>query len=73
MAQLEYSTLPFGASGPPGVAGPRYYLGTAAPTAGTYNVGDACFNCTPTASGTFVWCCTVAGSPGTWKAVAIGA
>jgi hypothetical protein len=47
--------------------------GTAAPTAGTYAVGDTVYNSAPTAGGVFAWVCTTAGAPGTWKAVAISA
>lgn len=53
----------------------RMYWGTAAPTLstdGTYQVGDVVWNTTPTAGGTAAWLCTVAGTPGTWKAVALG-
>jgi|GEM_PF-6039040 len=40
---------------------------TAAPTTGTWNVGDVSYNRTPTASGNLGWVCTTAGTPGTWK------
>lgn len=46
---------------------------TAAPTTGTWKIGDTVFNDTPTAGGTLCWVCTTAGTPGTWKAVAIAA
>ena len=42
-------------------------LGTAAPTTGTYQVGDIFYNSAPTAGGTIGWVCTTAGNPGTWK------
>jgi len=42
-------------------------LGTAAPTTGTYEVGDILYNSAPTAGGTIGWVCTTAGTPGTWK------
>lgn len=85
MAQNEYSTLPFGAGGIPAnsnsgtsLAAPRWYNGTAVPTAGTYNVGDIVFNATPAASSPFVrmtagWICTTAGTPGTWTAIYVAA
>jgi len=44
--------------------------GTAAPTTGTWVVGDICFNSAPTAGGVPGWVCTAAGTPGTWKAMA---
>ena len=31
------------------------------------DVGDICFNSSPSANGKIGWVCTVAGSPGTWK------
>lgn len=42
-------------------------VGSAAPTAGTYSVGDVVWNTAPAASGTMGWVCTTAGTPGTWK------
>lgn len=75
MAQSEYSFLPFGAVGLPGIAAPRWYYGTAIPTAGTYNVGDTLFNITPGAASAEItrsttgWVCTTAGTPGTWQAI----
>ena len=43
------------------------FTGAAAPTVGTYAVGDACWNTAPTAGGTIGWVCTTVGAPGTWK------
>lgn len=48
-------------------------FGAAAPTVGTAKVGDAVFNTAPAAGGVFAWVCTTAGTPGTWKEVAVGA
>lgn len=45
--------------------------GAAAPTAGTWAVGDRCWNTAPAAAGTPGWVCTAAGTPGTWKAMAV--
>lgn len=42
-------------------------VGSAAPTSGTYSVGDIVWNTAPAASGTVGWVCTTAGTPGTWK------
>jgi len=42
--------------------------GSAAPTTGTWVAGDKVYDSTPTAGGTIGWVCTVAGTPGTWKA-----
>jgi parallel beta-helix repeat protein len=43
------------------------YKGSAAPTTGTYNVGDIFYNSAPTAGGYIGWVCVTAGTPGTWK------
>jgi hypothetical protein len=43
-------------------------MGTAAPVAGTWAVGDRVYNQAPTATGPVGWACTVAGTPGTWVA-----
>jgi len=39
----------------------------AAPTTGTYRVGDIVYNSTPASAGYVGWVCTVAGTPGTWQ------
>lgn len=41
-------------------------FGSAAPTTGTYKVGDIVINNTPVAGAAFAWSCSVAGTPGTW-------
>lgn len=41
--------------------------GTAAPTAGTWRVGDVVYNSAPAGGNAGGWICTVAGTPGTWK------
>ena len=43
----------------------------AAPTSGTWVVGDRVFNSAPAAGGAPGWVCTTAGTPGTWKAQAV--
>lgn len=43
------------------------FSGTAAPTTGTWAVGDKVHNSVPAASGYMGWVCTTAGTPGTWK------
>lgn len=40
---------------------------TAAPTVGTWKVGDKVYDTTPSASGFIGWVCVSAGTPGTWK------
>lgn len=39
----------------------------AAPTDGTWAVGDIAYNTSPITNGIVGWSCTVAGTPGTWK------
>lgn len=41
--------------------------GGAAPTTGTWAVGDRVFDTSPSAGGHIGWVCTTAGTPGTWK------
>ncbi len=48
---------------------PRWFLGPAAPTSGTYDVGDLVLNNAPSAGQAWAWVCTVAGSPGTFASV----
>ena len=43
-------------------------IAVAAPTAGTYTLGQIVWNAEPASSEAAGWICTVAGSPGTWKA-----
>lgn len=40
---------------------------TAAPTTGTWALGDVVYNTNPTSGGYFGWVCTAAGTPGTWR------
>lgn len=42
-------------------------LESAAPTTGTWQVGDIVYNDTPAAGGFIGWVCVTAGTPGTWK------
>ena len=48
----------------------RHTQGAAAPTAGTWAVGDIVWEDTPAAGATPGWVCVTAGTPGTWKAMA---
>ena len=43
------------------------YEYTAAPTGGTWSLGDLVYNSAPASSGYIGWVCTVGGTPGTWK------
>jgi hypothetical protein len=47
--------------------------GTAAPTgtANMYGKGNRMINTNPSATGSFLWICTTAGTPGTWTGVTI--
>lgn len=45
---------------------PRAIHGTAAPTTGTWSVGDRCANTVPAVGSPKGWICTAAGTPGTW-------
>jgi len=45
------------------------YLGTAAPTTGTWKIGDHVRNSAPAVGTPKGWDCTVAGTPGTWVSV----
>jgi hypothetical protein len=40
---------------------------SAAPTTGTWRVGDIVYNSAPAAAGYIGFVCTVAGTPGTWR------
>jgi hypothetical protein len=39
----------------------------AAPTTGTWKLGDIVYNTSPASAGFIGWVCTVAGTPGTWR------
>lgn len=45
----------------------KEFRGSAAPTVGTWKVGDIVYDTTPSASGNIGWVCVTAGTPGTWK------
>lgn len=49
---------------------PREIYQTASPATGTWSVGDTCWNGTPVVGQPIGWKCTVAGTPGTWVAMA---
>lgn len=44
-------------------------VGTAAPTANTWNTGDIQYNRTPAVGKPYAWICTSGGTPGTWVPV----
>jgi hypothetical protein len=45
----------------------RMVWGSAAPTGGTWAIGDQVINTAPAAAGNIGWVCTTGGTPGTWK------
>lgn len=45
--------------------------GTAAPVTGSWSRGSRVWNVTPSAAGVPGWVCVTAGTPGTWKAMAV--
>ncbi len=45
------------------------FMGAAAPVAGTWAVGNRVWNSAPAAAQPMGWICTVAGTPGTWRAM----
>lgn len=45
----------------------RWFIGTSAPTQGTWNRGDTIYIKAPAAGGREGFICTTAGTPGTWK------
>jgi len=45
----------------------RILSDSAAPTTGTWKIGDIVLNSAPASAGKIGWVCTVAGSPGTWE------
>lgn len=51
----------------------RHYTATAAPSAGDFARGDIVWNSAPSAGGVLCWVCVTAGSPGTFKTVAVSA
>lgn len=50
---------------------PVVVQGTAAPSTGTWQVGDTVLNTSTTSGTPYAWNCTVAGSPGTWRTVGL--
>lgn len=52
------------------VYGMKESAGTAPPTTGTWNVMDKMWNSAPASGAPVGWVCTVAGTPGTWAAMA---
>jgi hypothetical protein len=49
-----------------GFAGRKFFTGSAAPIAGTFGIGDTCWNTAPNIGGYMGWVCITAGTPGMW-------
>ena len=62
------SDVSLSTSGPIKFDGRKMENGAAAPTAGTYAVGDIVWNINPTPTGYVGWVCVRDGTPGIWKA-----
>lgn len=50
---------------------PTILMGSAAPSTGTWRRSDIVYNNAPASGGTFAWVCVTAGTPGTWRQVAL--
>ena len=59
-------TLQFAVNGDVSIGGKRFTNGVAAPTSGSFQVGDICWNSTPTLNSYIGWICVTAGVPGQW-------
>jgi hypothetical protein len=60
---IDFTTYPYGSRQGANII----VYGTAAPSAGTWMVGDKVINKSPTAGGNIGWVCTTGGTSGTWK------
>ena len=59
-------TLGLAVAGNFGFAGRKFIVGTEAPSYGSFNLGDTCWNSNPNIGGYMGWVCIVAGTPGQW-------
>jgi hypothetical protein len=59
-------TLQFAVNGDVSIGGKRFTTGVAAPTTGSFQVGDMCWNTAPTLNSYVGWICVTAGVPGQW-------
>ena len=60
-------SLNFSVDGDVNIGGKRFTNGGAAPSTGTYHIGDICWNLRPQASSYIGWVCIVSGDPGEWS------
>ena len=58
--------LNFSVSGDVSIGNKRFTNGASAPTSGSYELGDMCWNTNPQASSHIGWVCVSAGNPGQW-------
>lgn len=59
-------TVNFSVGGDVSIGNKRFTNGTNAPTEGSYELGDICWNSNPIAANYIGWVCVVAGNPGQW-------
>jgi hypothetical protein len=59
-------TLSFSVGGDVNIGDKRFTNSTTAPTTGTYQVGDICWNTAPQSNSYIGWVCVVSGTPGQW-------
>jgi hypothetical protein len=60
-------SLQFAVNGDVNLGGKRFTNDTVAPTSGTWNRGDICWNTEPLPNSYIGWTCIQSGSPGTWS------
>jgi len=59
-------TVNFSVNGDVSIGNKRFTNGTQAPSGGSYQIGDICWNTAPQSNSYIGWVCVVAGSPGQW-------
>mgnify|MGYP000098913580 CR=1 FL=1 len=59
-------SLSFSVNGDVNIGGKRFTTGLTAPTSGTYQIGDICWNTHPQVNSYVGWVCIVSGDPGQW-------
>lgn len=59
-------TVQFTVSGDVSIGGKKITSGIDAPTSGTFQLGDICYNSAPVPGGFVGWICVAAGTPGVW-------
>ena len=59
-------TVNFSVNGDVSIGNKRFTNGTSAPTTGSFELGDICWNSNPVVANYVGWVCVVAGAPGQW-------